>query len=79
MSRIKESLLREQDNLLEYYSGFYDWLERYQPQELDERDIDKMEQDHCHGHNMLTSKTTESVPKNTANITEITISTRRSA
>lgn len=45
MSKTTENLLREQDNLLEYYSGFYDWLGSLN-NELNEDDINKMESKH---------------------------------
>lgn len=43
MSKIKEQQLKEQDNLLEYYSGFYEWLENLKLQTLSEVDIDELE------------------------------------
>lgn len=45
MSKIKEALLREQDNLMEYYIGFYEWLDKYQPQGLSEKEINNMEEE----------------------------------
>lgn len=39
MSKTKEALLREQDNLMQYYIGFYKWLERYQVEQcIEDRD-----------------------------------------
>ncbi len=46
MGKYKEKLLKEQDNLMEYYFSFYDWLERYRPNELNESDIDILEEEH---------------------------------
>ena len=45
MSKIKEQLLKEQENILEYYSNFYDWLDGLKQKELSEKDINKMEED----------------------------------
>lgn len=44
MSKTKEALLKEQDNLMAYYIGFYEWLEKFQPK-LGEADINNMEKE----------------------------------
>jgi len=45
MSKIKEALLKEQDNLMEYYFGFYNWLEKYQPNKLSNNEINSIERE----------------------------------
>ncbi len=44
MSKIKEQQLKEQDNLLEYYCGFYEWLESLKLHTLSDNDIKKLEE-----------------------------------
>lgn len=45
MSKIKEALLKEQDNLMEYYFGFYDWLEKYHPSKLSDDEIGSIQKE----------------------------------
>lgn len=44
MSKIKEALLKEQDNLMEYYIGFYEWLDSFN-NGLNSGDIDVIEEE----------------------------------
>lgn len=45
MSKIKEQMLRDQENLMEYYVGFYEWLDSLN-NDLIESDIDRLEEEH---------------------------------
>ena len=45
MSKIKNQIEKEQENILEYYSQFYDWLDGLRENELGENDLNKMEED----------------------------------
>lgn len=45
MGKLKEQLLKEQDNLNEYYDLFYCWIESLKLNQLSEEDINKMEED----------------------------------
>lgn len=45
MSKTKEALLKEQDNLMEYYIGFHEWLDSLN-NDLNEKDIDAIQEEH---------------------------------
>ena len=45
MSKIKNQIEKEQENILEYYSEFYQWLDGLKENKLSENDLNKMEED----------------------------------
>lgn len=76
--KLKDHLQYQEDVKLDYEMRFLDHIyDVLHPEpRLSEEDIDKMEQDYCNSHNMLTSNINASVPQCTANNTE---TIRRSA
>ena len=62
MSKIKEALLKEQDNLMEYYIGFHEWLDSLN-NDLNEKDIENMEEEYCNTSSTISNKPNGSISK----------------
>ncbi|MGJ0319312.1 hypothetical protein NG767_11270 [Aliarcobacter cryaerophilus] len=77
--KLKDHLQYQEDVKLDYEMRFLDHIyDVLHPEpRLSEEDIDKMEQDYCNSHNMLTSNINASVSNNSVNVTETSM--RRSA
>lgn len=45
MSKIKESLLRQEEKNLEVYINFYEWLDSFQSKYLSEAEINQLEEE----------------------------------